>query len=267
GIGSTTVLTYVQSGVSSLYLADSEDKNEVLTDLVEKCRTVATNLNFNVEFGELNITKEEDVNGIMNCVKETFGRVDYAANIAGVSIFNCISAYKADCTTEVFDNVIDVNIRGAFFCLRAEINVMRTQEPLEPPAKGRFSLFLSSALRALACCRMAASVTTSSWYCIAAPILAALSASSLPSTPLWPLTHIMATSKSVNDLSPGFIDTPLTRRLPEQYIAGLIDSAAQKRLGTTEEVTDMIMFLSGPGASFVTEKDWTADGEMLNSKI
>lgn len=65
----------------------------------------------------------------------------------------------------------------------------------------------------------------------------------------------------------GFIDTPLTRRLPEEYLAAIINSNAQKRLGAPEEVAGMVIFLSGPLSSFVTGKDWVADGGMLNMKL
>jgi len=47
----------------------------------------------------------------------------------------------------------------------------------------------------------------------------------------------------------------------------IIDAAAQKRLGAAEEAAEVVVFLSGPQASFVTGKDWIADGGMLNMKI
>ena len=42
----------------------------------------------------------------------------------------------ADCTTEAFDEVMNVNVRGIFLCLRAEIRAMLSQEPISP-APGR----------------------------------------------------------------------------------------------------------------------------------
>lgn len=67
----------------------------------------------------------------------------------------------------------------------------------------------------------------------------------------------------VNALAPGSIQTPMLARADAiQEAAGVVDEkqSAMKRLGTPEEMGNVIAFLLGPESSFVTGAVYTADG-------
>jgi len=70
--------------VSGLYLTDLESTKEALVEVTKQCREQATNKEFKVEVGFMDVRNEADVDHIVGHAKETFGRIDYAANIAGV---------------------------------------------------------------------------------------------------------------------------------------------------------------------------------------
>ena len=56
----------------------------------------------------------------------------------------------------------------------------------------------------------------------------------------------------MNAVSPGLIDTAMMRELPGEQLARLIADTPLGRLGRADEVADAVLYLSGPGAGFVT---------------
>lgn len=68
---------------------------------------------------------------------------------------------------------------------------------------------------------------------------------------------------TVNVVAPGFIDTPLTRALPDEWQARAIARTPMRRAGRPEEVADLIRFLCGESAGFITGTVLAIDGGQL----
>jgi 3-oxoacyl-[acyl-carrier protein] reductase len=67
---------------------------------------------------------------------------------------------------------------------------------------------------------------------------------------------------TVNTVAPGFIDTDMTRALPEQQREALLAQIPLGRLGQAEEVAEVVVFLASPGAAYVTGETIHVNGGM-----
>jgi 3-oxoacyl-[acyl-carrier protein] reductase len=65
---------------------------------------------------------------------------------------------------------------------------------------------------------------------------------------------------TVNAVAPGFIDTDMTAHLPEKLREEFLRSIPLGRFGTCQEVADMVVFLAGPGGSYVTGQVFNING-------
>ena len=81
------------------------------------------------EFFQCDISKEEQVAGMINSVVEKYGRFDCAFNNAGVGPDGTRIPYGplTELSEEIWDKVMDVNLKGTFFCLKHELIQLRKQ--------------------------------------------------------------------------------------------------------------------------------------------
>jgi len=85
-MGRATALAYARSAVAGICAADLS--SGALNDLLKECSRVATHPKFRAIAVKTDVTKEEEVKGMVEEAVGTFGRIDYAANIAGARCFH-----------------------------------------------------------------------------------------------------------------------------------------------------------------------------------
>ncbi len=66
----------------------------------------------------------------------------------------------------------------------------------------------------------------------------------------------------VNAVAPGFIETDMTKTLPDMVVDGAKKVIPMRRLGQVEEIAPIVRFLAGPGAAYVTGQTFVVDGGM-----
>lgn len=84
----------------------------------------------------LNVASNEEVDNWINTTIKHFGRLDGAANIAGVTTKDAIYPFLEDVSNEEWDFVMGINTTGLFYLLRAQVRVMKTGSSIVNASSG-----------------------------------------------------------------------------------------------------------------------------------
>ena len=169
-------------------------------------------------------------------VKERFGRLDILVNNAGVTRDGLLMTAKP----EDFDKVLDTNLKGAYFCMKAAAKVMMRQ---------RYGRIVN--LSSVVGLRGNAGQTN---YSASKAGLIGLTKSLAK--------ELASRNVTVNAVAPGFIDTDMTAALPEKARESMLASIPMGRLGQGEDVAKAVAFFAGDGAGYVTGQVLCVDGGM-----
>lgn len=123
GIGAATARAFAQAGCPKIALTDLNPDS--LNQTLDSIRATHPNTELLSQPG--NVADEQFVESFMRNVVDTFGRIDYAVNCAGIL---GEAQRSTEATTQTFDHINNVNYRGTFLCSRAELKQMLKQEPL-----------------------------------------------------------------------------------------------------------------------------------------
>jgi len=121
GIGRAVANKLASRGIS-IVVADRNEKQGT-----EAAASIAQEYNVRARFHRVDVTQEADVKALVAAASELTGRLDYAANCAGI----CESVWEEEesITTELFDRTHAVNTRGLWLCQKYEAQQMQKQEP------------------------------------------------------------------------------------------------------------------------------------------
>ncbi|HET7875319.1 MAG TPA: 3-oxoacyl-[acyl-carrier-protein] reductase [Methylomirabilota bacterium] len=170
--------------------------------------------------------RREDCDRLVDAAKERFGRIDVLVNNAGMTRDQLLVRMKDD----DWDQVMAINLRGVFLMTRAAGKVMMRQ-------KGGRIINISSTAGAMG---NAGQVN----YSAAKAGVIGLTKAAARELAHW---HIL-----VNAVAPGLIDTEMAAAIPAEAREALIQQTPLKRVGTSREVAEVVRFLAGDGAAYIT---------------
>jgi NAD(P)-dependent dehydrogenase (short-subunit alcohol dehydrogenase family) len=186
------------------------------------------------------------VNALVAHTVQAHGRIDVLVNNAG--IFKAASFL--DVTEEDFDAVIRVNLKGAFLVAQAVARQMVQQEPRTVAGHStRGSIVHMSSVNAV----MA---------------IASIASYNMSKGGINQLTRVMALAMAdhgirVNAVAPGTIATELAAKAvltSEEAQARILSRTPLRRLGTPDEIADVVAYLASDAASYMTGDIVTVDG-------
>jgi NAD(P)-dependent dehydrogenase (short-subunit alcohol dehydrogenase family) len=189
-------------------------------------------------FVEADVTVENDVQAVVDTAVDTYGSLDIAFNNAGIEGPN---ESTTDQTIDGWDQVLDINLRGVFLGMRAEIPAMMES--------GGGAIINTASIAGLLGFPNLAPYVASKHGVIGLTKTAAV--------------EFSADGVRVNAICPGVIETPMVARTREEdpeQIEGTIAATPIDRLGQPEEIGDAAVWLASEDASFVTGESLVVDG-------
>ena len=222
GIGRATAIAFGQQGASVVVADMSRSAGEETTALITQAGGIAT-------FILCDVTKDQDVQSMVDGTIETYGKLDIAFNNAGIEIEH---SKLADGDEATYDKVMDVNVKGVWRCMKYQIPALLKQS--------------TSAI-----------VNTASIAGLgAAPKMSIYSASKHAVIGLTKSAAVEYGRKGlrVNAICPAAIDTEMVRRAiendpqKEQFINNLHPVG---RIGQPEEVAAAVSFLASEAATCI----------------
>lgn len=230
GIGREIALKYASLGANIVINYRSSDAEAIeLKDELEK-------LGVNTLIVKADVSDFEQASNLINEAKNAFGRIDILVNNAGITKDTLIIRM----TEEDFDKVIEVNLKGAFNCLRAVSPIMLKQK------SGKI-INMSSVVGVLG---NPGQVN----YCASKAGVIGMTKSLA--------RELGSRNITVNAIAPGFIDTDMTKVLTEEQKKSMLTQVPLKRLGTTEDVANLAAFLASDGSNYITGQVISVDGGM-----
>lgn len=251
GIGRACAMTFARDGAAGVALLDQN--GAALLGVKAEIEIVSKNdgSRCRVETFPLNVTDEEAVNNVVAKVAEIFGRLDYVVNAAGIAMKHPGGAALA--RTEDWRRILDVNLTGTFFVLRAATCIMLKQDHIRssidnrPLQRGAIVNF--SSIQGLVGIELSTAYTTSKHGVLGLTRTAS--------------DDYANEGVRINAICPGYTETPMTTRDPavKEAMDKRVHSAVpMQRMGTPQEIADGVVFLCGGRSSFITGTALSVDG-------
>ena len=233
GIGRATALAFAREGARVAVADVMEEAARETVALVNAAGGQAISLSGDV-------SRDADVRAMIDAVVGTYGRLDCAFNNAGIAGWHVDAILKktAEWSEEAFDRMIAVNLKGVWLCMRHELPQMQAQ--------GSGAIVNTGSIAGLV------GLPNSSAYVAAKHGVIGLTKTAA-------LEYAEANIR-VNAVCPGYIKTPMTE--PSMRLRGeaILAQTPLKRMGSPEEIAEMVVWLCSERASYVSGAAYNVDG-------
>lgn len=220
GIGRVVALNLAKEGynITFCYTSNETAAKETVAE-IEKTGVKALAV-------KADVSKESDVNALAQAARDAFGPVEVLVNNAGITRDGLLLRMSEKDISDVFDT----NLKGAFFCTKAVLKDMM---------KSRYGKIINIT--------SIVGVTGNAGQSNYAASKAGLIGFTKSVAKEYGSKGIC-----VNAVAPGFIETEMTDKLPEEVKNTYLERISLKRFGTPEDVANVVSFLAGHKSDYVT---------------
>ncbi|MBF0215438.1 MAG: 3-oxoacyl-[acyl-carrier-protein] reductase [Candidatus Omnitrophica bacterium] len=231
GIGKEIALLFAREG-SDLAICDVNEET-----LSAAKKEIEGSTGRKVLTGKVNVTVPKECQDFADKVLDNFGKIDILVNNAGITRDNLLIRMSE----EEWDSVINVNLKGAFNCVKAVTRTMMKQRSGKIVNMASIIGIMGNAGQA--------NYSASKGGLIA---LTKTIAKELGSRNI-----------NVNAIAPGFIKTDMTDKLSEDMKEVLLKLIPLNKMGSTNDVANLALFLASEGSSYITGQTIQVDGGMV----
>lgn len=257
GIGRATALAFAREGARVVIADILEQEGRETVGLVQRAGGQAT-------FVRCDVTRAAEVEGMVQKAVETFGRLDCVSNNAG---FEGEWAATVECSEENWDRVINVNLKGAWLCLKYELQQMLQQG-------GGAIVNIASVAGVVAERGMPAYAAAKGGVIQLTRTAAVEYASSgvrvnavCPGAVQTPMLERSMANLNVSALAPGSVRSPLMGRVVNRLLRSKMGHGALMKFmqplgrpAQPEEIAEAVVWLCSDAASFITGHALLVDG-------
>ena len=227
GIGFETARLFISEG-ASVVIADINEMAgyAAAVELGDKCRFIKTDVS--------------DKSSAFMCINDTLkriGKLDILINNAGITSDSSLLKMSS----EQFEKVIDVNLKGVFF--------MTKYAAAHMVGNGYGRIINTSSIIGL-------------YGNYGQTNYAASKSGVIGMTKTW-ARELGRKGITVNAVAPGFISTEMLETVPQKILEGIIERTPLGRLGTAEDIAKAYLFLASDDASFITGATLSVDGGLV----
>lgn len=231
GIGKEIALTLAQNGAN--IAINYRNYNEEVEELINSIK----------EFGveaiavKCDVSKSDEVDNFISEVKNHFSSIDVLVNNAGITKDGLLLRMK----DEDFNSVLGVNLKGTF-------NTTKSISPIMIKQKHGKIINISSVV----------GIVGNAGQCNYAASKAGVIGFSKSVA-----RELASRNINVNIVAPGYIDTDMTKSLPDKVKDEILKSIPMKKMGNPKEVANLVLFLSSSLSDYITGQVINVDGGMV----
>lgn len=231
GIGKEIALTLARNGAN--IAINYRNLNSEVENLIDEIKS----LGVDAMAIKCDVSKSLEVDNFINEVKTHFNSIDILVNNAGITKDGLILRMK----DEDFDDVLDVNLKGTFNTTKSISSLMVRQK------HGKI-INISSVV----------GIAGNAGQCNYAASKAGVIGFSKSIA-----RELASRNINVNVVAPGYINTDMTKNLPDKVKEEIIKSIPMKKIGEPKEVANLVLFLSSNLSDYITGQVINVDGGMV----
>lgn len=231
GIGRSIALELASKGANVVInYAGSEEQAQAVVEEVQKFGVKSFKI-------QADVSQEADVKTMVKEVISELGGLDILVNNAGVTKDNLLMRMKK----EEFDQVIDINLKGVFLCTKAVTRHMMKQR------SGKI-------INVASIVGVSGNPGQANYVAAKAGVIGMTKSVA---------QELASRNILVNAVAPGFISTDMTDALTKEQQEAILSRIPLAKLGTPEDVANVVRFLASDDANYMTGQTLHIDGGMV----